>query len=257
MAVSSMWSLMYTLSLCQNRTRQGGEGSGVTGWQPQAVPIGGYYGYSSQTLAGNGEPHIPGTSRITSQKDPDPQNDINTIANAEKREQVRQMTTQRAARLHDMVHDDPPSYLITYMEDPSCLHEPEATQIKRFKSKLQDFLNNLKTTEPLGKMVVGNHGIYFNHGSVYALIRLNVEETKPEDHIIDFTTRYNGTVKVELCTQDMAVEFLSKQDDNMMQAKAWGPQYRHIFLQGTPPGRHASTVARTTCLIAVSRSTHT
>ncbi|KAI8350228.1 hypothetical protein B0O80DRAFT_133314 [Mortierella sp. GBAus27b] len=72
--------------------------------------------------------------------------------------------------------------------------------------------------------------VYFNHGSVYALIRLNVEETKPEDHIIDFTTRYNGTVKVELCTQDMAVEFLSKQDDNMMQAKAWGPQVCHKFI---------------------------
>ncbi|KAI8345128.1 hypothetical protein B0O80DRAFT_431839 [Mortierella sp. GBAus27b] len=41
-----------------------GEGSGVTGWQPQAVPIGGYYGYSFQTLAGNGEPHIPGTRLI-------------------------------------------------------------------------------------------------------------------------------------------------------------------------------------------------
>ncbi|KAI8347691.1 hypothetical protein B0O80DRAFT_532780 [Mortierella sp. GBAus27b] len=38
-------------------------GSGVTGWQPQAVPIGGYYEYSFQALAGNGEPHISGTSR--------------------------------------------------------------------------------------------------------------------------------------------------------------------------------------------------
>ncbi|KAI8345068.1 hypothetical protein B0O80DRAFT_504678 [Mortierella sp. GBAus27b] len=44
-----------------------GSGFRVTGWQPQAVPIGGYYGYSLQALAGNGEPHIPGISSPHSQ----------------------------------------------------------------------------------------------------------------------------------------------------------------------------------------------
>jgi hypothetical protein len=121
------------------------------------------------------------------------------------------------------------------MEDPEWLDELPETgigQLNTFKNKLQDFLQDLLTKNPLGKTINEDHRIYINDGSPYALILLKVEELKPESEIANFTAQYDGIVKVELCTLDMAVEFIIKQEDAMMQAEAWdlGPPVHHQFV---------------------------